>query len=325
MGKLVSLLKLSVTDFSKEMSTGRKTMTLLSTILISGSLGYLIITLDKSTTGTTWFSHYLVPGVFCLGLFIMNAVFTLEIREKQEYKTEMEIARKVQTALLPRSLPEGDRFAFAASQLPARAVGGDYYDAIPLDDGSIALVIADVSGKGACAAILMSNIRSLVRTYARSESEPDRIVGLLNDRVTEDTTPDRFVTLFYGVVDPESGVLRYAGAGHDPPLLVRADGSLERLEEGGTVLGVAANLPFRGGRTEMASGDSLLLYTDGVTEAMDRSGGFFGIRRVEEVLAGCAGGGAAAILSRLRDEIDRFRGGAERSDDETILLFSLKK
>lgn len=321
MTKWTRYLRLAVVDYSGGMSLPRKVLTLASTTLIGLSFGYFIMESDLDLFSDPGLPTAAVAA-FMLGLMVLNAVVASEIEEKKEYEAEMEIAKRIQTGLLPGELPRIPGCSLAALHTPARAVGGDYYDAIPTSGGSLALVIADVSGKGVPAAILMANVRALVRTLVAEDPSPASVLDRVNRRIVEDTEPDRFVTLFYALVDPASGRVRYAGAGHDPPYRIRASGHLDTLDAGGPILGFLGDAAFEEGEFALEPGDALLLYTDGVTDTVDPKDRFFGAVRLTHTAAAASGRGAETILRKVAEKIGAFQAGAEPTDDSTLLVLS---
>lgn len=187
-----------------------------------------------------------------------------ELRREQE---EFEEARAVGEALLPRTIPEVPGLEIATTSQPMRTLGGDYFDVIELGDGKLGICIADVIGKGMPAALLMSNVQATVRTLAAESMAPSELVARLNQSVQRNTTPGKFVTFFYCVVDPNAHQVTYTDAGHCAPILVRASGEIARLDAGGAVLGVFPKWAYEQATVSLEPGDRLVLFTDGVTEA----------------------------------------------------------
>ena len=241
-----------------------------------------------------------------------------QFRMRQE-RHESAYAREIQQGLLPREIPQIAGFSIAASWQPARNVGGDYYDVFPVEEEKLALVIADVSGKGLPAALLMSNLQATVKAYASVEASPKKLCERVNRAVCKSIAPDRFITFFYAVLDAGERRMSYTNAGHNPPLLVRQDGACRRLEGKGGVLGVFPEECYDQGTIELLPGDRLVLFTDGITEAADTNGTEHGeqrlISRIKESAAQTAG--------ELRDEIMLSVGKycrGEFADDATLLI-----
>jgi hypothetical protein len=242
------------------------------------------------------------------------------IRAKRQER-EYENARAIQQALLPKEIPKMDGIEIAATWIPARAVGGDAYDVIPLGPGISAVTIADVAGKGMPAALLMSGLQSAARAIASADVEPSEVCRKVRRVVCSNLSGGRFVTFFYGVVDANDGAFRYTNAGHNPPILVRATGEVERLETGGAALGgLFAGTPFAVGELQLMSGDRMVLFTDGVTEAA--SGGEpFGEERLIALVAGNRHRSAAGIQQLVIDEVSRFTDGTPQ-DDVTVAVIA---
>jgi len=243
--------------------------------------------------------------------------------ERQRMESELGIARDIQMQILPRilpPLPPRERYDLEAVIEPAREVGGDFYDYFPVDENRLCFVIADVSGKGVPAALFMAVSMTLLKSAARGGLAPDRILSMVNDDLSRDNEANMFVTAICGILDTADGTLVYANAGHNPPLVVKGTGEVAPVKTAnGLALGVLEGAPYRCESLRLEAGDSILLYTDGVTEAMDAAEELFGDERLQRTLESAAGappdGMTAAVLSRVRD----FAAGAPQSDDITIL------
>jgi sigma-B regulation protein RsbU (phosphoserine phosphatase) len=244
-----------------------------------------------------------------------------EIRQKQQRRQEMQAAAEIQQSILPRPLAhEGPLAAIDlyAEMHPARDIGGDFYDYFTLPDGRLALTIADVSGKGIPAALFMAISRTVMRGIAGGGDMAARMAEA-NRLLATDNEASMFVTMFHAVLDPQSGRLRYCNAGHNPPYLLRSAGGSEVLQATGCPFGISTELRYRIGETGMRPGDTLFLYTDGITEAFDRDGVEYGTARLEKALAAARGLGARAFVADILDELAQFAAGAEQSDDITAL------
>jgi len=238
--------------------------------------------------------------------------------EKQRQDREMQIAREIQQSLFPSERPAVPGFEVAAESRPCYQVGGDHYDFIQLPGGRLALGIADVSGKGAPASILMASVHASLRALAGT-AQPCDLVGRLNHFLYESTQPNKYVTLVYGELDPGARRLRYVNAGHIPPFLVRADGSCGRLTDGGPALGLIEDAPYEVGEVELGRGDLVAMVTDGATEATSFEGEEFGDGRIEGTLRECAGRSAASALETLVGAVTSWAAPAGCSDDLTVL------
>jgi len=239
--------------------------------------------------------------------------------EKQRQDREMEIAREIQQSLFPKTFPKVEGFDVAAESRSCYQVGGDHYDVIALPDKRLALAIADVSGKGAPASLLMASVHAWLRALAGS-APPVRLAERLNHFLFENTQANRYVTLFYGELTPSSGRLAYVNAGHVPPYRLSAARKSDRLTEGGPVLGLIEEAAFVQGETVLSPGDRLAMVTDGVTEALSADDEELGDARVLEALQGAPDASAAEVVASLLKVVDSWTGAGGASDDLTALV-----
>jgi serine phosphatase RsbU (regulator of sigma subunit) len=246
------------------------------------------------------------------------------VREHNELlslRRELDIARDIQQSILPRSFPERPDVGVFAEMIPADEIGGDFYDFFFLDGDRIALLIGDVSGKGVPAALFMAMTRTLLRSAAALCTSPGECLKRVNELLIPDNKAEMFVTVFYGILDIPSGRLEYSNGGHNLPYMLRADGRVEALARtGGTVLGMLGGVDFRTQEAALGREESLLLFTDGVTEAMDVDGELFGEDGLEAVLAACSRRTPTEIVRSIRDAVERHAGIAVQSDDLTALV-----
>ncbi len=243
----------------------------------------------------------------------------LEI-ERRHIEDELALARRIQARLLPPGPPDVPGLDLAGSTESAREVGGDYYDFLPLGDGRVALVIADVSGKGVGAALLMSAFRASLMSQDLAREPVAAVLARLNRFLHHSVEPGKFVTAFLGVLDGASGRFVYSNAGHNAPLVVSADGTVARLEAGGLILGIFEDVAYETGEAALAPGDRLVLFTDGVTEAMDEHDEQWGEERLIELVRASADLGSAALLGRIVEAVRRFEGARGASDDVTLVV-----
>ena len=243
--------------------------------------------------------------------------------EKQRQDHELQIARQIQRSLFPARVPEVPGFEVAGESRSCYEVGGDAYDWIPLGDDRLALVIADVSGKGTPASLLMASVHAYVQALAGTAS-PDQVITRLNRFLLANTETSRFVTLFYGELDARSRRLAYVNAGHIPPYRVSRDGKVRRLEEGGPALGILGGESFEVGQLELEPGDTLAMVTDGVTEASSPGDREFGDEGVCAALRTLSAGSASAILEGLIESVTEWAGAAGCSDDLTALILKAR-
>ena len=240
-------------------------------------------------------------------------------------QNELNVAKTIQQSILPTVFPETDGMQIFGSMEPARAVGGDFFFVERFVDGRIALAVADVSDKGVPAALFMMLTRTLLKGALRDGAPPGRVLEEVNDLLHEDNDTAMFVTLFCGIYDPHTGGFTYANGGHNPPLHVRADGSSEILPiTGGIALGVAPEFIFAEDAIELAPGDSAVLYTDGVTEAINATDEEFGMERLHDLFAERPGLDALEGNSAIFESLRVFTGETPQFDDITCLVLHRK-
>jgi sigma-B regulation protein RsbU (phosphoserine phosphatase) len=239
-----------------------------------------------------------------------------------EQEREIAEAKAIQERLLPREIPQIAGYEISTSWQSAEAVGGDYFDVLALGQDALGLCIADVAGKGIPAALLMSNLQAAVRGLSSPFLSPDFLCSNLNSLVWKNTHTDRFITLFYAQLDVAKRHLRYVNAGHNAPIVVHADGSHERLQKGGGVLGVFEEQSFELGTAQLAPGDRLVLFTDGVTEASNRKGEEFGEQRLLSLLEKHRALPAAGLQEKIAGAISEFSGG-HLTDDATLVVLAV--
>jgi len=241
-------------------------------------------------------------------------------RERLRFENELDVARRIQTRLLPSEPPQVAGLEVAGHYEPAREVGGDYYDHITLDADRVLLVIADVSGKSVPAALIMSGFRAALVSQDLGHAELSPLAERLNGFLNSSLDPGKFVTAFLAVLDGRDGSVTYVNAGHNPPVLMRADGTHELLEEGGTILGILPASRYARGRTALGPGDLLVLYTDGVTEGSRADGEQWGEERLVAALAGMRGVTCAGIAATVARTVREFEGEAGATDDVTLVV-----
>jgi len=240
-----------------------------------------------------------------------------------QIKAELDVARALQIAILPATFPAKPGCDGAARMIPATTMCGDFYDFIELPDGRIGLVMADVSGHGVPAAFFMAVARTNLRDLAALYTEPGACLAHTNQTLCAQNPMDLFVTVFYCVFDPTTGVLRYANGGHNPPYLRRADGSVEALNgAGGLVLGALPDVEFPDHTVPLRPGDRLVLYTDGVTEACNPADEAYGAERLMAEVQAHGDGAAGAIVERICQSVTAFVGNAAQFDDITLTVLA---
>ncbi len=246
------------------------------------------------------------------------------LAEKERLERELELARQVQQSVLPRTFPEVPGYTFAARNVTARQVGGDFYDAFQLEDGRFGVAIADVSGKGLPAALYMALTRSLLLAEARRESVPSAVLGKVNDLLQELGQPNMFVTIFYGIVEQATGRLTYARAGHDRPLLLR-NGTAYEIDCPGMALGLfpTPQIALADAGLQLQPGDRLVLYTDGMTDLQNPAGALYDRARFTAVASRLAGQPAAGLCDGVFAALAEYQADAEQYDDMTLLVLGV--
>lgn len=256
---------------------------------------------------------------------IENARLFNETLEKQKLEKDLETARNIQKNLLPQKIPTSNYFEIVAFNKSAKMVGGDYYDLLKLDDEKILFAIADVSGKGVPAALLMANIQAFLKSICKMNLTLAESTNLLNDLVAENTTNGSFITFFWGILDSKNKTLTYVNAGHNPPLLIR-NNQIIKLKKGGMILGVMQTLvPYVSETLELLQDDLIILFTDGITEAMNINWEEFSDKRLENLALENQKLSAKDFLTKLQEEVEKFTVGAEQSDDITSLIIKVLK
>ncbi|MCS6807266.1 MAG: SpoIIE family protein phosphatase [Bacteroidota bacterium] len=250
-----------------------------------------------------------------------NARLFHEELEKKRLEDELNLARTIQQGLLPQQLPTIAEFDIMGISISSKQIGGDYYDVISLGNDEWLLVIADVSGKGTPAALLMANIQAALRALAPINLPLSSLVNRINTLLVANTSADKFITLFCAKLNARNHTLTFCNAGHNPPLVRRANGTIERLSEGGLILGVMeAVIPYEERTIFLDKGDILVCYTDGVSEALNEHYEEFTEQRLEAVLHTYSDQSAQTLISAVVEEVQRHAGKQPQSDDITMLV-----
>ena len=258
------------------------------------------------------------------GLALENGRLTEAIREearaREKQNRELELGREVQERLFPQHYPVIPGLDYAGACRPALGVGGDYYDFIPMSNGGLGIAIGDVSGKGIPAALLMATLRAFLRGQTIDhETDLSAVIANLNRLVFESSAQNRYATFFLGVFDSATRVLNYINAGHNAPMVIRPAGEVLRLEAGGSVVGLMPGGCWEQGRIKLESGDLLLAFTDGISEAMNHADDEWGEERMVEAVQTMRGAPAKAILDRIVRSADEFVAGTPQYDDMTLI------
>ncbi|HET8827536.1 MAG TPA: PP2C family protein-serine/threonine phosphatase [Terriglobales bacterium] len=250
---------------------------------------------------------------------LLQRTIEVQIAGREADAIELQRAREIQENLLPKHIPQVPGFRIAGTWEPARAVGGDYYDVIQLSDSKAALCIADVSGKGISAALLMANVQAAVRAFATESVSPAEVCSRLNSVLCTNTATDKFVTLFYSVLDAQNGVLQFTNAGHLRPIVISHNASVARLENDGALLGIFPDWKYEVSRVPLATGDTLVLFTDGITEAETASGEEFGEERLIDSLVRFRHFDPQEVQAQLLTQVRAFSNHV-LADDATLIV-----
>jgi serine phosphatase RsbU (regulator of sigma subunit) len=243
-----------------------------------------------------------------------------ELQARARIEEELRLAQDIQLSMLPNKLPTLPNWSIAARYQPAHAVGGDFYDFLDLPDGRLALVLGDVSGKGMPAALLMAMTRTIIHSVVPRLASPGQVMARMNDQLCRDMPRHMFVTCFFGVLDPINGRLIFANAGHSAPFHLTPDGVAD-LEARGMPLGLMADATYAENEVHITSGDALLLYSDGMTEARDATGHIFGVPRLRAPLADRRAAPGKDVLHGLLGQLAAFSGAEREQDDDVTLVW----
>ena len=290
-------------------------------LLIAGLLIFLGHDLLQRSVLLAW--GVTLGGTSVLSLLIV-LLYRLRVqlqasrRELARKEAELSFALEVQKALFPRHFPQNSGLEFSAVCLPARGISGDYYDVICFEDGRLVFSIADISGKGISAAILMANLQALLRILATVSDSPAEVCRRLNQHLHQVTDASRFATFFYAEWSVRHRRLNYVNAGHNPPILLGTCRG-RRLDQGGAPLGMFPASEFQVGELNLAPGDTLVLYSDGITEALNPAGEEYGEARLEALVTECSGRPLAEIQGQILDAINLWAGN-DPEDDMTLMI-----
>jgi sigma-B regulation protein RsbU (phosphoserine phosphatase) len=248
-----------------------------------------------------------------------------QIIEKERLEQELQVAADIQLSILPDELPQIDGANFGACMLPARQVGGDFYDVFIIDDDHIGVLIGDVADKGVPSALFMARAHALFMAEADIGLASGEVMRLVNRHITRLQKSTQFVTVLYGILDLKTNQFSYTRAGHEPPLIMHADGSVERLPfSPGMAIGLWETIKLDERTIQLAHGDTLLLYTDGMTDCRDPEGDLFGLERIKQTMGGLSGLSADAICDQLVSTLKRHQNGAKQDDDVTLVAVQIK-
>jgi phosphoserine phosphatase RsbU/P len=300
----------------------RSVRTVLSVpLMVRGEITGLLTLYNKPGEGFLQDDERLIAIIASQSAHVIeNARLLEEEKSHLRVKEELRLARRMQETLLPASAPDVPGYDIAGTSIPALEVGGDYFDFVGMDDGRLAIAVGDVVGKGLPAALLMANLQATLRGQLAATASLAECMACVNEQLFRTTRRETFVTLFVGILDPQTHLFEFANAGHNRPLIHRADGSIEELSLGGLVLGVRAGTEYEVGSTDLAPGEVLLTYSDGLTEARDGKRAEFEEDRLYSALRSAYPRNAADILNSLNKAVERHVGSADPTDDITMII-----
>ncbi|PZR77021.1 MAG: hypothetical protein DLM52_05255 [Chthoniobacterales bacterium] len=316
-----------VPDLARLRETALGTSSVMATALLYGKQNMGVLALANGPMGTAFtqsdfvvFKSISEQSAFAL----YNAIIYSEANEKKRLDHDLEIARDIQRILLPDQSPQIAGFDIAGLNIPARQVSGDYFDYIRVDEHRLGVAIADVSGKGVPASLIMAICRSVLRSQATGNESPATVLQAVNRQLYPDIKEDMFISMAYLVLDHANGAVTLARAGHDAPLLYRrVTQNIDPLKPPGMAMGIDSGSVFDRVTNDFAirleRDDCIVLYTDGVTEALDADGNEFGFERMTQSVRASAADGASAILTRLIDDLRSFVGAQPQNDDITLI------
>jgi sigma-B regulation protein RsbU (phosphoserine phosphatase) len=258
-----------------------------------------------------------------VALALENAQLHREVVQKQRMERDLALARSIQMGLLPERPPLLEGFDIAVSHKPSLEVGGDYYDFIRMAPDTTLMVVADVEGKGVGSAMVMANLQATLHALLAHLHSLERLVESLNDMMLTDTRGQKFMTMFVALLDQPHRTLHYVNAGHVPPAVVRANGSVDYLREGGMVVGLFPSQHYDRGHVKMEPGDIFVGCTDGITEAMNAADDEYGQQRLVELVGRERGLPAPEIVQSVLTEVDLFSTGGTHEDDRVILILKV--
>ncbi|HEX8069124.1 MAG TPA: SpoIIE family protein phosphatase [Pyrinomonadaceae bacterium] len=251
---------------------------------------------------------------------VENARLVEEQLDRERLDRELTLAREIQQRFQPTCPPQVPGFELQGISFPCYEIGGDYYDFIRREDGRLIIALGDVSGKGTSAALLMSSLHAAIHAQIATHQALAEIISAVNRYLADTIPPNRFVTLFCAELDPPTGTLAFINAGHNPPLIAHAAGTMEQLGAGGMPLGIMPAAPYREGRTQLNPGDALVIYSDGVTETQNAAGEEFGPLRLYDVVARNLEASAAGIRDKIESALTKFAQGTPSVDDITLVI-----
>lgn len=282
-----------------------------------------IVYADSPTTSSTFNEDHLnilTTLASVASIRVENATLVEERFERERMERELELATEIQQTFQPSAPPLMDGYEFQGISFSCYEIGGDYYDFIPQKNGKMLIALGDVSGKGTAAALLMSSLHASIHAQSVANSSLKTSVEAINLYLADNTPSNRFITLFIAELDPETGIINYINAGHNPPLIGRADGTVDQLESGGFPLGIIHRAEYEVGQTQLGNGESLVIYSDGVTEANNLKEDEFGLDRLIDVVGKNITASAAGMRDKVESSLSSFTQTAPANDDITLVI-----
>ena len=324
--RLIAQLRLFFMAFTMKLSAARRIVYAASLIFAAaGFFNLMSVQFGQTRIGSV---NVVFPGPvlpkgmtsLLVAFALLNLLVLLEVADRLSLKNDLEIARDIQKAMLPPGRFRAPGADVAALSRPANTVGGDFFEILPLGDGRLAVAVGDVAGKGSPASLLMALLLAMMRTLTDERLAPADLMARLNIQVCRQAPGNRFITLCYAVFDMATGELTYVNAGHIPPLILRADGAVERLPDGGVALGMFEQSTYHAGCVSLRPDDLLAMYSDGITEAENPEGRPFDERGLEDVLRAEHSNNMAAIGAAVVHAVERHTADTRLADDLTLLL-----
>jgi phosphoserine phosphatase RsbU/P len=251
---------------------------------------------------------------------VENATLLEERFQRERMEHELQLATEIQQRFQPSAPPKVDGYQFQGISFSCYEIGGDYYDFISRPDGKMMIALGDVSGKGTAAALLMSSLHAAIHAQVTTHRDLAETIRSVNQYLADNTPANRFVTLFMAELEPQTGHLRYINAGHNPPLIGRSDGTISQLASGGFPLGIMPGADFEVGETDLRPGEALVVYSDGVSEAVNPRDEEFGLDRLEEVVQRNLRASAAGLRDKVESALSAFTQTAPANDDITLVI-----
>jgi sigma-B regulation protein RsbU (phosphoserine phosphatase) len=324
--RVVVQLRLFFTAFTMKLSPARRMVYAAS--IVFAAAGFIALMRLRFAQAEIGRINVVFPGLslpdglvsLLIAFALVNLLVLLEVADRLSLKNDLEIAREIQKAMLPPGRFRAPGVDVVGLSRPANTVGGDFYEILPLGDGRLVTAVGDVAGKGSPAALLMALLLAMMRTLADERLEPAALMARLNIQVCRQAPGSRFITVFYSVFDTSTGELTYVNAGHTPPLVLRGDGTVDRLQDGGMALGMFEGSDYQTGRACLKPDDLLAIYSDGITEAENPAGLPFDERGLQDVLHSERRNNMAAIGAAVVRAVEVHTADVRFADDLTLLL-----